>query len=81
MKQTILQGRPDARSGCNNEITEFFNHRDELSVSGDLIFRGQKLVIPKALRQHTIKQVLTEHMDVDKSLQRAKDVMFWSGMF
>ncbi|XP_052809638.1 uncharacterized protein K02A2.6-like [Mya arenaria] len=80
LKRTIVQGWPDSRSDCLELVHEFFNHRDELSVADDLIFRGQTLIIPKSLRQHMIEQVHLGHMGTDKSLQRAKDVMFWPGM-
>lgn len=80
LKRTIVQGWPDSRLDCPELVQEFYNHRDELSVADDLIFRGQTLIIPKSLRQHMIDQVHLGHMGTDKSLQRAKDVMFWPGM-
>ncbi|MCG8113106.1 MAG: Ty3/Gypsy family RNase HI domain-containing protein, partial [Candidatus Thiodiazotropha taylori] len=46
LKQTIACGWPDLRAECDPEILDFWNHRDELSFEDDLIFRGQKLLIP-----------------------------------
>ena len=80
LKQTILQGWPGTRTDCNKSVVEFWNHRDELSAAGDLIFRGQTLVIPKPLRQQMIESIHTGHMGTQKCIQRAKDVMFWPGM-
>ena len=80
LKQTILQGWPETRADCNKSVVEFWNHRDELSAAGDLIFRGQTLVIPKPLRQQMIESIHTGHMGTQKCIQRAKDVMFWPGM-
>ena len=80
LKQTILQGWPETRAACNKSVVEFWNHRDELSAAGDLIFRGQTLVIPKPLRQQMIESIHTGHMGTQKCIQRAKDVMFWPGM-
>jgi transposase InsO family protein len=80
LKQTIIEGWPNTRSECDKKVLDFFNHRDELSESDGLIFRGQKIVIPESLRQHMIEQVHIGHMGTEKSLQRAKDVMFWPGM-
>ena len=80
LKQTILEGWPDLRTECPKQILDFWNHRDELSAADDLIFRGQTLLIPNALRQQLVESVHTGHMDTQKCLQRAKDVMFWPGM-
>jgi hypothetical protein len=80
LKQTILDGWPESRSNCNPVITEFFNHRDELSYEDDLIFRGQTLLIPRSLQPDMIRQVHIGHLGVTKTLQRAKDCMFWPGM-
>lgn len=35
----------DSMSICKQEILDFWNHRDQLSVEHDLIFLGQRLVI------------------------------------
>ena len=80
LKMTTTEGWPDLRSECPTPILDFWNHRDELSVADDLIFRGQTLLIPKSLRQQMIESVHTGHMGTQKCLQRAKDVMFWPGM-
>ena len=76
LKMTIIEGWPDLRSECPKPILDFWNHRDELSVADDLIFRGQTLLILKSLRQQMIESVHTGHMGTQKCLQRAKDVMF-----
>ncbi|XP_053383885.1 uncharacterized protein LOC128550041 [Mercenaria mercenaria] len=80
LKQTIINGWPDSRADCDPAIVEFWNHRDELSSADDLIFRGQTIVIPVCARQHLVDSVHRGHMGVEKSILRAKDVMFWPGM-
>ena len=78
--QTITSGWQELRAKCSPEILEFWNHRDELSFEDDLIFRGQKLLIPPALRQEMVSKVHTGHLGVNKTLERAKDSIFWPGM-
>ena len=83
LKKTILEGWPEIRSECSPPILDFWNNRDELSAADALIFRGQTLLIPKSLRQQMIETVHTGHLGTQKSLQRAKDVMFlaWQNRF
>ncbi|XP_060557421.1 uncharacterized protein K02A2.6-like [Ruditapes philippinarum] len=77
LKQTIIDDWPESRHECPNSILEFWNHRDELSTVNDIIFRRQTLVIPSSLRTEMIYAV---HVGVTKTLNRAKDIMFWPGM-
>ena len=80
LKRTILEGWPDTRAKCDPSIVEFFNHRDELSYEDRLIFRGQALIIPKPLRADMLTQVHKGHLGVTKTLERARDSLFWPGM-
>jgi hypothetical protein len=80
LKQTINEGWPISRADCNPAVVEFFNHRDELSVADDLIFRGQTIVIPASARQQLIESVHQGHMGVEKTIRRARDALFWPGM-
>ena len=65
---------------CPPSNLEYWNHRDELSVADDIIIRAQKIVIPTSLRFDMTQAVHESHMGVEKSLQRAKDIMFWPRM-
>ena len=80
LQKTIVQGWPGTRSTCEQSVLEFWNRRDELSFKEGLIFRGQKIVIPKSLRAELLKPVHTGHLGVTKTLEHAKDSIFWPGM-
>ena len=80
LKRTILDGWPETRKMCLPSILEYWNHRDELSIADNIIIRGQKIVIPTSLRLDMTQAVHESHIGVEKSLQRAKDIMFWPRM-
>ena len=80
LKKTVVDGWSETRPECHSAILEYWNHRDELSVEQGLIFRGQKIVVPKSMREEMLRQVLTGHLGVTKTLERAKDNIFWPGM-
>ena len=80
LKSTILEGWPEERSNCDPNIVEYWNHRDELSVDDGLIFRGQTLIVPRRLRAEILLQVHKGHLGITKTLERAKDSLFWPGM-
>ena len=45
----ILNGWPNHRKDIPQNIKQFFIHRDELNVEDDIIFRGERLVIPESM--------------------------------
>ena len=76
LKTTIQHGWPE-KEEVPLQIRQFCNQRDELAVTDGLIFRGERLVIPKELR----KSVLSElHDSIDGSLHRACEMVYWPGM-
>ena len=47
----IKEGWPDHRNSCPPSVKPFWNYRDELSVMEGLVFKGERIVIPVALRK------------------------------
>ena len=82
LQNVILKGWPETQSDCDQLILEYWNHRDELSFEKGLIFRGQKNCNSncKSLRAEMLNQIHTGHLGVTKTLERAKDSIFWPGM-
>ena len=77
LKQVILKGWPEMRQHCPEQLKEFWNFRDELTVVNGLILKGHKLVIPNALRPKMIEVLHQGHFGTEKTLNRARDTMFW----
>ena len=42
----ITEGWPNVKQSVSPEITEYWNCRAELSVVGDVMYKGSKIVIP-----------------------------------
>ena len=61
----------------NNRL---WNHRDELTLTHGLIHKGNKIVIPKYLRSEILLRIHSGHTGIEKCLNRARDIMFWSKM-
>ena len=80
LKATIQQGWPDNKSDIPPLISPYFNMRDELCVTDGLIFRGEKLIIPKDMRQHIKEDIHVGHTGIDACLRRAREHVYWPGM-
>lgn len=80
LRSVIKAGWPDVRKKCPSSLSEYWNHRDEISEIDGLLFKGEKLIIPHVLRKDMLERIHTGHMGIERSKQRARDLLFWPGM-
>ena len=80
LKNVILRGWPENSSSVPKEVYECFNVRDELAVQDGIIFKGQRCVIPKTLRQKVKEKIHHAHIGIQGCLRRAREVVYWPSM-
>ena len=80
LKQTIQEGWPDHHSALPPLVVPYLSIRDELAVTDGLVFRGERLVIPKSLRSQIKKDTHSGHQGIESCLRRAREHVFWPGM-
>ena len=49
LRNTIMQGWPEKRGLVCKEALPYYHFRDEMTVEDGIIFRGDRIVIPKSL--------------------------------
>ena len=54
--------------------------RDELSIAGDIIFKGSRIVIPKAMRPIILERIHEGHLGIDKCRKRGREATYWPGI-
>ena len=64
LKTTIQYGWPE-KEEVPLQIRQFFNQCDEIAVTDGLIFRGERLVIPKELRKSILSELLVGHTGIE----------------
>ena len=79
LETTIQQEWPE-KDEVPNLIKQYYHMRDELAVTDGLIFRGERLVIPKGLRKDILTDLHTGHTGIEGSLHRARETVYWPGM-
>ena len=77
LMQVVQQGWPHSKSQVPVEAQPYFTSHDELSVQDGLVFKGQRIIIPAALRQETIRKLHSSHVGVEACLRRAREVLYW----
>ena len=80
LKSVILQVWQPERSDAPAQVTPYYSVRGELSVQDGLIFRGERVVIPKALPWDINQRIHSSHMGAESCLRRALECIFWPGM-
>ena len=80
LKHVISEGWPENRQNCKQEMHEYWNFRDELTVIDGIIFKGTKIFVPEALRAMMLDKLHIDHLGEEKTQQRARGIFFWPGM-
>ena len=58
----------------------YWDFRDELSIEGDLLMKGERIVIPTSCRDSILADLHKSHEGANRTLSLAKTCMYWPGM-
>ncbi|XP_059095941.1 uncharacterized protein LOC131890587 [Tigriopus californicus] len=73
IKQNIVA---KARSGY---VSLFKKMSDELSLDGNLILRGSRIVIPPPAIKNILSLLHSSHQGIERTKRRARQIVFWPG--
>lgn len=57
-------------------VIAYWYVRYKLAVVGDIIVKGEQVLIPKLLRKEILKPLHTTHLGMEKTMQYARQVVF-----
>ena len=77
--EKIQNGWPSRRDKVKDELKHYWPYRDEFSIMNGVIFKNDRVVVPKKLRSEMLKQLHISHMRIEKTKLRARESMFWPG--
>ncbi|KAG1712237.1 hypothetical protein GQR58_002408 [Nymphon striatum] len=80
LMMVIGKGWPKGKEVTPSCILPYFDYRDELSVMGGIIMRGDRVVIPGSMRREMKEKVHAGHLGINSCVRRARDLLFWPGM-
>lgn len=78
--KTIQRGWPMNRQEVAPRARAFWDSRDELAVMDEVVFKGDRVVIPKAMQSDILKIIHESHLGIVKCKQLARDIVYWPGM-
>ena len=80
VKKAILKGWPDRYRDVPQAASGYWHCRDELSTYNGIVYRGDRICVPKQLQQKMLKAVHISHMGMVKTKQLARDIVYWPNM-
>jgi hypothetical protein len=80
LMHVIQRGWPLSKSDLPSGVEPYFSFRDELSLQDGIIFRGERVVIPRTLRDDIKRKLHTGHLGINSCLRRARELVFWPGI-
>ena len=80
LKTVIQTGWPDTKEEVPLCVQGYFHFRDELSVQDGLVLKGERLVVPKSMREEIKQKLHQSHLGIQGCLRRGREVVYWPGM-
>lgn len=68
------------KHGLRPDISPFWQVRAELHLAGDLLMKGERIVIPQALRGDMMNKLHEGHQGIFKCRARAQESVWWPGI-
>ena len=78
--QQIARGWPDSPAAVPNEIREYYNFAGELTSSAGLAYKGQRVIVPRAVRPDILDRLHSSHFGINSTIRRAQCSVFYPGL-
>ena len=66
---------PEDRSKVPAKCLPFWTFRDQISFNAGVLFKGEKMIIPKTMQPEMLKLIHSSHLGIEKCKGRARDVL------
>ena len=72
----ISTGWPD-RQSVTPDAMPYHAVRDSLSIQESIIFKDEKIVVPRSMRRDVLEQLHSPHLGINSTLRSARDTVYW----
>ena len=53
----VLNGWPEDKDQCDELAKEYWNYKEELSVEDGLLFKSDRVIVPRAMRAEVLNDI------------------------
>ena len=80
IKHIVQTGWPQDTPDLQKEIQPYWTFHEEMTIEDGLL-KGTCIIIPQTLHKEMIQLLHTGHLGLEKCLNRAKQFMYWPGLY
>ena len=80
LRRIVQEGWPTHKAEVPDAVRPYFEFRDQMTTQGGLVFKGQVMVIPAALRAEMMAKCHATHIGIKGCVRRARESMYWPRM-
>ena len=81
LKHIIQTGWPQDICDLLKELQPYWTFHEEMTIEDGLLLKGTHIIIPQTLYKEMIQLLHTRYLGLEKCLNRAKQSMYWSGLY
>ena len=81
LKHIVQTGWPHDIHYLPKEIQPYWMFHEEMTIEDGLLLKGTHIIIPQTLHKEMIQLLHTGHLGLEKFLNRAKQYMYWPGLY
>jgi hypothetical protein len=78
--EQISVGWPTTPAAVPNELRPYVTFADELIVSGGLVYKGNRVVIPRGARDDILQRIHASHIGINGCIRRAREAVYFPGI-
>ena len=71
LRKTIEEGWQIDRKGCPKGIAQYWCIKEDLHIVDSLIFKGNRLVMPRNMRKYFLEKLHTAHLGIEKNQKQS----------
>ena len=80
LKSVVLGGWPEHKEESPMAIRDYWAIRDEISAQDGVLFRSQRVIIPKSMRPEMLRRIHYNHVGGEACFRQARDTLYWPNM-
>ena len=80
LRAQVTRGWPETASELPPELRQYFTFADEIVVSGGLMFKGNRVIVPLSARDLMLQRIHSSHIGVNACIRRARESVFLPGI-
>ena len=81
LKHIVQNGWPQDIHDLPKEIQPYWTFHEEVTIEDGLLLKGTHIIVPHTLHPEMIQLLHTRHLGLEQCLNRAKQSMYWSGLY